>query len=104
MPCKRCGSETPQNALYCPFCGKRVNYTPKTKKRGNGQGTVIKRGNSYTAIVSVESHVEDGKLKRKRRSKGGFSTKKEALAYIPTLQAQLFGEAEKLKNITLSEL
>lgn len=104
MTCKRCGSETPQNALYCPFCGKRVNYTPKAKKRGNGQGTVIKRGNSYTVIISVASHVEDGKLKRTRKSKGGFATKKEALAYIPTLKEQLFGNADKLKDITLSEL
>ena len=87
MPCKRCGSETPQNALYCPFCGRRVNYTPKTKKRGNGQGTAFKRGSTWTAQVTSYTFVnEKGKLAKKYKTKGGFKTKKEALEFLPALR------------------
>ena len=83
--CKRCGSNLPENALYCPFCGRGINIPPTPKKRGNGQGTAIKRGKTWTAIANVATYWEDGRLKRKRVSKGGFKTKKEALEFIPTL-------------------
>lgn len=100
MPCKRCGSETPQNALYCPFCGRRVNYTPKTKKRGNGQGTAFKRGSTWTAQVTAYTFVnENGRLAKKYKTKGGFKTKKEALAYLEALR-----QAETRKMPTLLEL
>lgn len=82
MTCKKCGAETPENALYCPFCGKPINYTPTPKKRGNGQGTAIKRGKTWTGFSPGYSFTgEDGKLHRVRPSKGGFSTKKEALLW-----------------------
>jgi len=50
-------------------------------KRGNGQGTAIKRGKTWTAIWTIGLAVEDGKLRQVRKSKGGFRTKTEALAY-----------------------
>lgn len=86
MNCSKCGSELADNWLVCPFCGRAVNYTPRKKKRGNGQGTAYKRGNSWTGVRPGYSYLEmnkDGSARsvRRRPTKGGFATKKEALLW-----------------------
>lgn len=54
-------------------------------KRGNGQGSAIKRGSTWTAIWTVETYPDpDPKVKKLyqvRKWKGGFKTKRAALAY-----------------------
>lgn len=66
-------------------------------KRGNGQGSALKRGKTWTAVWTIGTIVEKGHLRQIRQSKSGFKTKTEALAYaaappttpnrkIPTLQ------------------
>ena len=50
-------------------------------KRGNGQGSARKRGRTWTAIWTLGTVVEDGRLRQIRQTKGGFRTKTEALAY-----------------------
>ena len=85
--CTKCGSELASEWLVCPFCGRAVNYTPQRKKRGNGQGTAVKRGNTWTArITDYEYTDEEGKYHRKYKTKGGFRTKKEALEYCAVLR------------------
>lgn len=80
--CKKCNADLRAEWSVCPFCGKAVNYTPSKKKRGNGQGTAYKRGNTWTGIRPGYQYVsEDGTYHRKRPSKGGFATKKEALLW-----------------------
>lgn len=74
-----------------------------TRRRGNGQGTAFKRGGKWTAQITIEIEKdEDGKIiNRKFKSKGGFATKREALAYIPTM----FNEPlEKRRATTFAEL
>lgn len=102
MKCKRCGSQMPEDALYCPYCGKAINPQPTARKRGNGQGTAFKRGKTWTAVINVATYHDGEKLKRKRVSKGGFKTKKEALEYIPTLQERV--ECHIDSDMTLIEL
>lgn len=100
MTCSRCHSEMPLNARYCPFCGRVVSYTPNSRKRPNGAGTAFKRKNTWTAQVTKYIYTDDsGKRKRKYQTKGGFKTKKEALAYLETLR-----EAETRAVPTLLEL
>ena len=82
MTCTKCGAELRSEWSVCPFCGRPVNYTPARRKRGNGQGSAIKRGATWTGIRAGYSYTDpDGKLIRKRPTKGGFKTKKEALLW-----------------------
>lgn len=84
MPCCiKCKSELPEIANYCPICGRRQVPKPSSRRtRGNGQGTAIKRGNSWTAVWTEARFIgDDDKLHYKRRWKGGFKTKTAALIF-----------------------
>ena len=97
MNCRKCSIELPEGAAFCFACGaKQAISTRKPKRRGNGQGTVVKRGKTYTAIFTKFVAGE-----RITLSKGGFTTKKEALDYIPKLKPAPNSAA---LSITLKEL
>ena len=98
MICPKCSREIPDDAALCCYCGKKFVITRRAPKRGNGQGTAFKRGSSWTAQVTIGKRdlppidlksppPEAKKRQLVRRSKGGFRTKAEALAYCPTLMA-----------------
>lgn len=82
MICIKCSAEVP-DGLYCLKCGwKQEKAAPVKHKRGNGQGTAIKRGRSWTGYAPGYSYMgTDGKRHRIRPSKGGFKTKAEALMW-----------------------
>lgn len=95
--CAKCGAELRPDFSYCPFCGRATSYTPKGRKRGNGQGSAFKRGSTWTAQYTAYSYIDDnGKKKRKYSTKGGFKTKKEALAY---LESQRESETKKMPTL-----
>ncbi len=60
----------------------------KPKTRGNGQGYAFKRGNTWTAQITLWEQLPDGTKKRKYKSKGGFKLKRDALAYIEKLKSE----------------
>lgn len=69
----------------------------KPKARGNGQGTAYKRGKTWTAQVVVgykPPTKEGGQPIPIKRTRGGFVSKKDAIAFCPTL---LSGGVEKPK-------
>ena len=90
MICTKCKQEVVQGANFCPWCGKKLSITKKTrvKSRGNGTGTAFKRGSTWTAqVVYDRVYVADDKpLKKLTRSKGGFKTRDDALRYCPILK------------------
>ena len=89
MKCRKCKSELPEGSKYCNMCGAKVAVERKPKSRGNGTGTVYKRGANWIAVIVTGFELDsDNKMHRKTRSKGGFKTKREALEYIPTLKLQ----------------
>lgn len=89
MDCIKCGAELPDNAVYCHLCGKKQTVVKKEQKRtrGNHQGCAYRRpgDKSWRAIVTLGYKTVDGKRKRIRKEKCGFSTKTNALAYIDDL-------------------
>lgn len=69
-----------------------TNNIRKNKTRGNGQGTAFKYRNGKCWVAQVvigykESKKPGGQPVPIKRCKSGFATKKEALAYCPTLLA-----------------
>lgn len=64
----------------------------KPKSRGNGQGSAYQRPGqrTWTASVTIDWRFPSDPSKPRipiKRTKGGFATKKEALAYCPVLLA-----------------
>lgn len=70
----------------------------KTKARGNGQGCAYQHHGSWTACVVIGWRQPSDENKKPipiKRTKGGFKTKKDAIAYCPILLA---GGVEKPKQ------
>lgn len=102
MKCRKCKAELPEGSKYCNMCGAKVAVERKPKSRGNGTGTVYKRGANWTAVIVTGFELDsDNKMHRKTRSKGGFKTKREAMEYIPTLKLQ---PERKPKSKTFAQL
>lgn len=89
----RCGRDVPDGATFCPWCGKNQREKKKAvKRRGNGQGTVYKRGEKYVACITV-GYQNDGK--RVTRSKI-YAKKSDAIAALPGMHAQPVADREKI--------
>lgn len=104
--CRKCKRETPTDALYCPWCGvlqKPAQRTHKPRTRGNGAGTAFKRGRTWYAqvTVSMKPVVSGGKTRSQavRATKGGFATKRDALAYCPTLKEEAMSRRRSEKKM-----
>ena len=90
MACTKCGFEMPETFAFCPMCGKAVaKQEKKRRRRANGEGTVYKRGSTYTARVIFGYETRpDGRVKAIKRDVGGFKTMREAYAKIPEIRAE----------------
>lgn len=102
MNCSKCKQELDPAWVACPFCGTKQQ--PKKKKaprRGNGSGTAYRRGKSWTAKVVIGWRIEEGEAVPVTRTKGGFKSKTEALAYCAELREHPNRMARK---ITFSKL
>ena len=87
MVCRKCHAEIPEGSRFCCACGVRQDPR-RTKSRGNGQGSVYQLPNKKWAVVKTLGYSLDEKtekLRRKTKSKQGFATKREALAYLATM-------------------
>lgn len=84
MKCQRtaCGREIQEDALYCPYCGKKQQRTaaPKPRKRANGKGCIYRSGKTWTIQVRV---VRNGTIVYARK-KCGFPTRAAAEEYLDT--------------------
>ena len=85
--CVKCSKDIPDGALFCPWCGKSQQPQKRTShRRSNGQGTAYKRGRTWTAMVITGYHPgPNGKPMAVKRTKGGFSTKTDALKACQSL-------------------
>lgn len=90
MNCCSCTKTIPSDAVFCQFCGKKQpDKTAHKTRRGNGLGSVYRQPcGTWAAEVTIGFYVEDGKTKRKRKKKKGFTTKKEAILYLEQLREE----------------
>lgn len=89
MNCLRCQKTIPDDAVLCCYCGRKIIKSPQAKahQRGNGSGCAYKRGKTWTACVTMDIKYDEHNVRHQiRRTKGGFKTRNEALAYIPKLK------------------
>ena len=87
MLCKYCRKNIPDDAVFCQHCG-RPTSEQRTRKRGNGTGSVYKYRGGWACEVTLGYHIdEDGKKHRVSRKKTGFKTKREAQEHVSVLSA-----------------
>lgn len=72
--------------------------TAKTKSRGNGQGSAFKRGATWTACATAFDPA------RRTKTKGGFATKRDALAALPELHKILTGGGASNDRATFAQI
>lgn len=90
--CRKCKRVIPDDAIFCPYCGIRQSTDKARHRRGNGLGTAIRRGATWTARVVIGWRMADSgpdapPVRRPvYRTKGGFATKREALEYCTVLK------------------
>ena len=100
MKCRKCRRDIPDGCLFCPLCGVKQDTGQNPKARGNGQGSAYKLPNgTWRCVRTVGYYTEGGKLRKQVRTKSGFKTKKDALAYLPKLE-----DTPRPKIITFSQL
>ena len=97
MNCIKCHKQAPDDAIFCPYCGKKQTSSPRKPKRSpNGTGSAYKRGAGWVAQAVIgyrplPDDIMDPANSRQRipikRTKAGFASKAEALAYVPILKA-----------------
>ena len=101
MNCQKCRKQIPDGSVFCMYCGKKTaRPVRKPKRAGNGTGSAYQRPGqrTWTAEVVVgwrelPPFSPDNPENKKQRipikkTKGGFKTKNDALAYIPKLKNQ----------------
>ncbi len=82
--CRKCKADLPEGANFCPACGKDQREQKQNKKsRGNGTGSVYKRGKTWCAAISTG---KNGAGNYRRIVKGGFKNKKDAILYLDQLR------------------
>ena len=93
MICTKCKQEVVQGAIFCPWCGKKLTATKKTrsKSRGNGTGCAYYSGKYRYWIAQVIDGYREPEDKSKpmipiKRTKGGFKRREDALAYCQELK------------------
>lgn len=87
MDCKKCGKSLDDAWVVCPFCGaKKVSKKKKRPRRANGLGGAYKRGNTWTARVTIGWKVKNGRKVPIPKTKGGFKSETEALQYCSFLK------------------
>ena len=106
MICPKCKQPPQDDAIFCPYCGKKLTTTQKrrTKSRGNGTGCAYyspKYRYWIAEVVTGYKVIDETKpLVKIKKTKGGFKRREDALAYCATLK----GEKITTREDTLQQI
>lgn len=116
----KCQKDIPEDAAFCPYCGKKQQKDPKKRKsRGNGLGSVYKYRNKWVAEktvgwindpVSSDAPADQEPRRRRVAVKRTFNTRKDAMAALPFITAadrhprEGTATQRKKTGVTLKEL
>ena len=64
MKCKKCKADIPDGSRFCNMCGARVAAGRKPKSRGNGTGSVYKRGCKFSNFSGQNMPVNAKKTRK----------------------------------------
>ena len=105
MVCQKCGIDLPESFAFCPMCGKSfAKQEKKRRRRANGEGSVIRRGKSYSIRITTGWALKDGRAVQQFAEKGGFKSQKAALEYMPKLREEALRPHSSYEKITFEEL
>lgn len=102
MTCTKCKKPIPEDAIFCPYCGKKQLTTPKpkTRRRVKGTGTIAhlsgRRRKPWIARMYVERNGQ-----KERMTIGTYETK--AQAEIALNNALIKGNITIMYNATLGD-
>ena len=90
MLCRKCKKEIPDGSTFCNWCGARQVLASHPKKRGNGQGTVIKLPNGkYKAIVTLGYYMGEDSKRHARKRTRTFIKRSDAIAALPSMKTDV---------------
>lgn len=103
MICTKCKREV-QDGPYCSQCGAKQERVKASPRRGNGEGNAYKRGKTWTGRAAGYTYAErqpDGTIRtvRKRPTKGGFKTKRDALLWAAQATPERSDKAPTLAEL-----
>ena len=110
MICPKCSKTFQDDAVFCPYCGKKCGVSAKKnrrKSRGNGTGCAYYDSvHRYWVAQIVEDYrIPEDKTKQKipvKKTKAGFKRREDALAYCAKLKAEK--DKTAVQNMTLKEV
>lgn len=103
MNCVKCGKSFQDDALFCPYCGKKQVNLPSKRKypvRANGTGSVYydSRAKKWVAQIIVGKHYTENKKIRFEYKRKYFDSRSEALKQVQKLDE----EKQKQPDFTVS--
>ena len=103
MQCIKCKKDIPDGSAFCNHCGKKqIAEKRRSRKRANGQGSVIKlSGNRSKPYAVVLPATYDSEGNKKQSYYGYYATKTEALN---ALNSAISGGVTDRINMTLSDI
>lgn len=94
MFCLKCHKEIPEESKFCLYCGAKQTKEKISHRRLNGEGSVFKTKSGHYRLQYT--YFKAGK--RYVKTKSGFRTKADALAYLPKLKEEKTGRSVLFKE------
>lgn len=104
MICRKCSSEYDDEYSFCPFCGKAKQVQRKRRRRANGEGSIRKRGKTYSIRVTIGWRPSEAGFSPVIVERGGYKTISEATAAIPAIRQEMASKSRVMHGTDYSRI